>query len=137
MTNLRAWPSSVRLVAVTGLATVLLGVAGGQALTQDVMKVSPETHSVLLENAHVRVLSVVIKPGEEIGMHSHPANVAYYLSDATLRITGADGKVESRSAKTGMAAWSDGAVHTVKNVGTTELREVQIELKGPAPKGAQ
>ena len=46
--------------------------------------------------------------------------------------SGADGKVETRSAKAGMAAWSDGAVHTVKNVGTTDLREVQIELKTPA-----
>jgi len=124
-------------VAAVGFATLLLCVAGSQALTQDIMKVSPETHTVLLENARVRVLSVVIKPGEEIGMHSHPPNVAYYMSDATLRITGADGKVENRSAKAGMAAWSDGAVHTVKNVGTSELREVQIELKAPLTKSAQ
>jgi quercetin dioxygenase-like cupin family protein len=133
MINLRASSSGNRRFAIVGgLTAVLLCVVGTQALTQDIMKVSPETHSVLLENAQVRVLSVVIKPGEEIGMHSHPANVAYYMTDATLKITGADGKVETRSAKAGVAAWSDGAVHTVKNVGTTELREVQIELKTPA-----
>ena len=137
MNKLHASSPVRQSVAAVGLATVFLCVAGSQALTQDIMKVSPETHTVLLENAQVRVLSVVIKPGEEIAMHSHPANVAYYMSDATLRITSADGKVENRSAKAGVAAWSDGAVHTVKNVGTTELREVQIELKAPAAKGAQ
>ena len=137
MNKLHACGPVRQSVAAVGFATLLLCVAGSQALTQDIMKVSPETHAVLLENARVRVFSVVIKPGEEIGMHSHPANVAYYMSDATLRITGADGKVENRSAKAGMATWSDGAVHTVKNVGTTELREVQIELKAPLTKGAQ
>lgn len=96
---------------------------------QDVVAVSPETHQVMLENPEVRVLSVHMQPGEKVAMHSHPRNVVYYLSDATLRITTASGKVEDRVVKAGTAAWSDGSVHAVENIGSTELREVQVEMK--------
>jgi len=85
---------------------VALVVAGGAAPAQDVVKVSPETHAVILDNAHVRVLSVRIKPGEEVAMHSHPPNVVYYLSDARIRLTLSDGKVEDRAVT---AAWRCGA----------------------------
>ena len=121
------------LIMVVAMATIL-SVATGAALAQDVVKVAPETHVVLLENAEVRVLSVLIKPGEKVAIHSHPRNVVYYLSDARIRLTLPDGRVEDRAVTAGMAVWSDGAVHAVENVGTSELREVQVELKAPAPK---
>ena len=114
-------------LTVAALAVALV-VAGGAAPAQDVVKVSPETHAVILDNAHVRVLSVRIKPGEEVAMHSHPPNVVYYLSDARIRLTLSDGKIEDRAVTAGMAVWSDAAVHAAKNVGTSELREVQVEL---------
>ena len=66
-------------------ATMILLVADGAA-AQDVAKVSPETHKVLLENDHVRVFDVRAKPGEKVGMHSHPAGILYYLSDAKLKV---------------------------------------------------
>jgi len=54
---------------------------------QDVVKVSPETHAILLENERVRVLNVHAKPGEKVGMHSHPASTLYYLTDGKLKVT--------------------------------------------------
>ena len=104
---------------------------GTPAPAQDVVKVSPETHVVVLDNAQVRVLRVLIKPGEKVAMHSHPPNVVYYLSDAKIRLSLSDGRVEDRTVKAGMAVWSDGALHAAENMGATELNEVQIELKGP------
>lgn len=44
----------------------LLLAAAMSAQSQDVVKVSPETHTVLLENAKVRVLDVHVKPGEKV-----------------------------------------------------------------------
>jgi hypothetical protein len=52
-----------------------------------VVKVSPETHRLLLENDRLRVLAVQAKPGEKIAMHSHPVGIHYYLSNAKLKIT--------------------------------------------------
>ena len=99
---------------------------------QDVVKVSPETHKVLLENEHVRVLDVHAKPGEKVGMHSHPASTLYYLTDGKLKVTYPDGRTEERSVKAGTAVWSEAVTHAVENVGANDFHEVHIEIKQPS-----
>lgn len=106
------------------------------AMAQDVMKVAPDTHKVLLENDEVRVLSVLIKPGEKVPMHSHPANVGYFLGPAKVKLTLPDGTTQEREIKADVASWSGPATHAVENIGATDLREVQIELKRPVGKSA-
>ncbi len=115
-------------------AAVALFFVAGTAQAQDVVKVAggPETHKVALENAHVRVLEGRIAPGQKVGMHSHPANVVYYLTDAKMKYTSPDGKSEVREAKAGSTRWSEPVTHAVENVGTTEVRLIQIELKPAA-----
>ena len=116
------------LCAVVSVA-VVLSFALGVLYAQDVMKVGADTHSVLLENDNVRVLKVSIKPGGKVPMHSHTHNVAYYLSDAKVKITMPDGKTAERELKAGTSSWSEAVTHAVENVGSTELQEIQIELK--------
>jgi len=123
--------NSRRMLLGVPLATLLLLIATGSALAQDVMKVSPETHKVLLENDQVRVLDARMKPGEKVAMHSHPPNVVYFLTDGKIKITYPDGKTEEREVKAGVAGWSEGVTHAAENVGTTEFHELQIELKKP------
>jgi beta-alanine degradation protein BauB len=118
-----------RMLMKMPLTTLLLFVAAATALAQDVVRVSPETHRVLLENAQARVLDVHVKPGEKVGMHSHPASILYYLTDAKLKITYPDGKTEERDVKAGTAVASDAVTHTAENIGATELHEVHTELK--------
>jgi quercetin dioxygenase-like cupin family protein len=125
---------SPRVIVSVLLSIVLTVVGAVRAAAQDVVKVSPETHSVLFENDQVRVLDVHVKPGETVGMHSHPAGILYYLTDATLKITSADGKHETREVKAGTAVWSEAVTHAAENVGPTELHEVQTELKAAAKK---
>jgi quercetin dioxygenase-like cupin family protein len=104
------------------------------AQAQDVVKVSPETHAVLFENYQVRVLDVHVKPGEKVGMHSHPASVLYYPTDGKLKITYPDGRTEEREIKAGTAVWSDAVTHAAENIGSTEFHEVHTELKRAAKK---
>jgi hypothetical protein len=80
-------------------STLLLFHTAETASAQDVVGVLPETHKVLLKNSQVRVLDVHVKPGEKVAMHSHPASILYYLSDAKLQITCPDGRVERRKVK--------------------------------------
>jgi quercetin dioxygenase-like cupin family protein len=108
---------------------LFFAVAAGIAVAQDVVKVSPQNHKVLLENDRVRVLSVRLKPGEKAVMHSHPASVIYYLSDAKVRVTYPDGKTQDRECRKGSAVWAQPVTHAVENIGTTDLLEVQTELK--------
>ena len=109
--------------------TLFLAVTTGMLLAQDVEKVSPESHKVLLNNDQVRVLQVRLKPGEKVGMHSHPASVLYYLTNAKVRITLPDGKTQVRECKAGTAAFAPPVTHAVENIGKTDLIEVQTELK--------
>ena len=116
------------LWAVVSVA-ILISFALGVLYAQDVMKVGADTHTVLLENDNVRVLKVSIKPGGKVPMHSHPHNVGYYLTDAKVGITMPDGKSQERELKAGSSAWNEAVTHAVENIGSTELQEIQIELK--------
>ncbi len=129
----RIWHKGAKMRRVLFL-TGFLCLAASTALAQDPVKVSPNTHKVLLENDRVRVLDVRVKPGEKQPMHSHPANVVYFLSDAKVKFTYPDGKTEVREGKAGAARWNEAVTHAAENVGTAELHLVQVELKGPAKK---
>ena len=118
------------IVAWAVFATSLLLVAA-RATAQDVAKVSPETHKVLLENDHVRVLDFHVKPGEKVGVHSHPASIVYYLTDAKAKYTYPDGRTEERTVKAGATFWIEAVRHDVENVGANEFHGVHIELKEP------
>lgn len=115
-------------------ATVALFVVTGTAVAQDVTTVAggTETHKVLLDNANVRVLDVRLPPGQKVAMHSHPANVTYFVTDAKFKVTSPDGKTGEREFKAGEARWNEAVTHAVENVGTTEVHLVQTELKGAA-----
>ena len=113
-------------------ATVALFFAVGTALAQDPVEVSPNTHKVVLENDRVRVLDIRQKPGEKSPMHSHPAVVIYFLTDAKTKFTYPDGKTEVREGKAGQALWRGPETHATENVGTTEEHVLLVELKGAA-----
>ena len=80
-------------------ATCVLAVGLAPLAAQDVAGVSPETHKLLLDNEHARVFDVRVKPGERVGMHTHPAGVVYFMSDAKLRITYPDGAGGAHGAR--------------------------------------
>jgi beta-alanine degradation protein BauB len=104
------------------------------APSQDVVKVAGDSHRVIFENEHVRVLAVDMKPGQVAPMHSHPDSVSYFLTDGKLKVTLPDGKTIERNPKAGAAAWSDAVTHEAQNIGTTEFQQVQIELKPQTPR---
>jgi len=123
--------------AIVGAALLLTSAVYGAtrpAPPQDVVKVADDSHTVIFENDHVRVLSVHFKPGQVAAMHSHPENVSYFLTDGKLKITLQDGTVIERSPKAGTAGWSDAVTHEAQNIGATDFEQIQIELKPPTPK---
>ena len=99
------------------------------ATAQDMVKVAPKNCTVVLDNDHVRVVRVVIKPGEKLAMHSHGPHIVYALISGKTKYTLPDGKTEEREIKAGTAVWSDGVTHIAENIGTTETRALVVELK--------
>ena len=84
---------------------------------------------VRLENDRVRVQEHFVKVGETIAMHSHPDKVIYALNDWKVRETLLDGTTRVVEGKAGTARWGKATQHAVENIGTTEVRNIVIELK--------
>jgi hypothetical protein len=110
----------------------------------DAMAAAASSHRVLLENERVRVLEVVVKPGEREPVHTHrwpslmfithPAKLRYIPAivlgnDVQL---GAEEIVAAGPKPTGTATprWlPPEGPHAVVNIDTTEYRALRIELK--------
>src|SRR5215831_20608329 len=89
----------------------------------------------LVDNPTVRVLSAFDRPHQKTALHKHDYNrVMIYLTAGDLDVTAEDGKVEHQHWKTGDVAWSvGGPLHVSENVGTADLRIIEVEIKKPAP----
>jgi quercetin dioxygenase-like cupin family protein len=96
---------------------------------QDVAKVSPETVKVILENDKVRVIESTIPPGAVQAKHSHPATIVYYLSSATVKSEGPDGKPVVTERHAGDVAYREPLTHSSENVGKTPAKTLVIEFK--------
>jgi len=100
------------------------------AVAQDPCALKPDTCSVKLENERVRVYEWIIKPGDKEPMHTHPELVVYVLTDGKIRTYGPDGKVlREREIKAGDTFWMGPQKHMTENIGTTEHRELIVEIK--------
>ena len=96
----------------------------------DPVKVDPKRYQVLLDNAQVRVLRATYAPHDTGVLHQHDRDrVTVYLTDSELRITGADGKVETRRTQRGQAGWGGVAKHQEQNVSATPFEVIAVELK--------
>ena len=96
---------------------------------QDPVKLAPDKCKVLLENDRVRVVDIRLKPGEKLGMHSHPAAVTYFLSDGKGKTSYPDGRINELEVKAGQTTWSEPVAHANENVGMTELHVLIVEMK--------
>ena len=119
-----------RLMLVVGL--LLPTLAAVPAMAQDAVKVDPKHYKVEFENAQVRVLRITYGPHEKSVMHSHPANVAIFLTDGQARFTLPDGKTQDAPVKAGTTEWDGGGKHLPENTGDKPFELILVELKGKA-----
>jgi quercetin dioxygenase-like cupin family protein len=103
------------------------------ASAQDAAKVDPNHYKIETENARVRVLRVHYGPHEKSVMHSHPASVAIFLTDGSIRFTGPDGKAQDATVKAGQAQYTPPQAHNPENTGDAPFDLILVELKGGAP----
>jgi len=108
----------------------------------DALVAAPEFHSLVFENDDVRVLATVIGPGQTVPVHTHRwPSVLHVLSAGHFVRRDGEGRVLGDTRETG-AVPAPGAVvwieamppHTVENVDSTELRLLNVELKGRSAK---
>jgi hypothetical protein len=101
----------------------------------DAVVAAPAHHTVLLENAQVRVLDTRIVPGDTVPLHTHRwPSVLLVLSWSDFVRCDEHGAVmlDSRAAKmtSPKAAWSPALPpHTLENIGGREIHIISVELK--------
>ena len=111
------------------IAMGILLLAANIARAQDPVTVSPEHYKVEIDNNQVRVLRHTGGAGAKDPMHSHPANVVVYLTDADYKTTSSDGKTAENHRKKGMAAFNEAVTHSRENLSANPFEIIQIELK--------
>ena len=116
------------LGAVLGSATTFARSTATTA-SQDAVKVSPQLYNVRLENDRVRVLEYRMRPGQTEPTHDHPPFVVYFLNDAVVRSTAADGSKSETKVTRGDVGWRENTTHTIENAGTTDIHALIIEPK--------
>jgi beta-alanine degradation protein BauB len=122
-----------KTLVLTAIGAVVVGVALSAVRqrddTLDPIRVAPDSHKVAFENMFVRVLEVRVRPGSVEPRHRHPHGLSVYLASQDTRIT-VDGRApQVTHREAGSFAWSDAVIHTVENVGSTEMHVLRIELK--------
>jgi mannose-6-phosphate isomerase-like protein (cupin superfamily) len=101
---------------------------------QDAVKVDPQHYTVVSENDQVRILKAHYGPHEKSVMHSHPATVAVFLTDAKGQFTFPDGKKQDFDVKAGQSQYQAASTHLPENTGDKEMEVIVVELKGNAAK---
>ena len=115
------------------LAMVCVVAIASVSRAQDPTKVGPEIYKSIFENDRVRANMITFKPGARIAMHSHPDHLLYWLKGGTLRITNQGEKPTDVTGKDGDVMFLPAVSHMAENIGKTEVKIFQVELKEPAP----
>ncbi len=118
----------------TRLAQLILVLlfTSGIVQAQDMAKVAPDNIKVTLDNEKVRVMEMLLKPGDKIPMHSHPAHIVCPITPGIIKSILPDGKVREIELKPGQSMWGEPMVHA--NEAVTDVHLMFIELKEPVKK---
>jgi hypothetical protein len=110
------------------------GESKAQGTATDPVAVEQEPHHrVIFENQYVRVLDVVLHPGETTLFHRHALdNVPIQLSDATVERQFPGEDWAASPAKEGSVGFVGGSkspyIHRIRNTGATVFHVVDVEI---------
>ena len=96
----------------------------------DSLVVCKDTQKLILENQFVRVIEERVPPGVAQPKHRHAHGVLIPLANSDIEsVDDPGGQPTQRHLQFGEAGWREPVIHTVRNVGTTELLNIRIEVK--------
>ena len=101
------------------------------------VEVLPETYKFILDNDYIRLLEISTKPGKRDEIHSHQVNAWYAIKGAKLRLYTADGESKDVEITPSMAKFQDAAMHSMENIGDTDLKLIMVESKDKIPPAFQ
>ena len=123
-----------RSATITLCFTALLYFSPSVAFAQNApptYEADPSVYKIIFEDQNFRVISATWKAGVTDKAHSHTApSVGYFVTDCTLRLRSADGKMVELNPKAGGSmAVANTPSHTTENAGSKECQAVLVERK--------
>jgi hypothetical protein len=91
-----------------------------------------DTTKVVLENNKLKVTEYSSSPGNGVcgeGKHTHAPHLTIFLTDAKVKLTTPDGKVQDFDLKSGTTFWSEAETHIAINNGKKPAKMYLVELK--------
>src|SRR5688572_16606907 len=91
-----------------------------------------DTIRVILENDKLKVTEYTSTPGKDVcgkGKHTHTPHLSILLTDAIVRETTSDGKIQDFDLNSGATFWSEAGTHIAINNGNKPVKAYIIEVK--------
>jgi len=79
----------------------------------------------------IKLYEVTLKPGDSVGLHTHPDHVLYVVQGGKAVITPKDGEPQVSELPTGAALVFPALTHQGKNIGTTTIRLLVADIYRP------
>ncbi len=98
----------------------------------DPVKVEANVISRILgDTLGVKFYELMIKPGDSVGLHSHPDHLVYVVEGGFVELKNKEGKAMPTEFKTGMGVMVGPDIHSGKNTGTTTIKMVVADIYRP------
>jgi len=79
----------------------------------------------------IKLYEVTLKPGDSVGLHTHPDHVLYVVQGGKAVITPKDGEPQVTDLPTGAALVFPTLTHQGKNIGTTTIKLLVADIYRP------
>jgi quercetin dioxygenase-like cupin family protein len=99
--------------------------------SRSVTSISPKLYKTLADTLNIKMLEGTYQPGDSSIMHAHPDFALYVLEGSSVELTMTDGAKQTIDFKKGMAVILPAATHSAKNIGTTRLKLIVVEVNRP------
>jgi quercetin dioxygenase-like cupin family protein len=86
---------------------------------------------VLADTLNVKLYELVAKPGDSVGLHTHPDHILYVVDGGTLEIKLKDGTLNVLEVKPGMGFMLGPETHSAKIGGATTVKLVVADIYRP------
>ena len=118
-------------VAVEGVKTEATAMPAYDA-AMDPIKVEANIISrILADTLGVKFYELSIKPGDTVGMHTHPDHLVYVVDGGMVELRNKDGKVQPVEFVTGSGVVIGPDTHAGKNTGTTTIKLLVADIYRP------
>lgn len=94
----------------------------------DATKVASALYKLKSDTLGLRLIEINYKPGQSSAMHSHGDQALYVTEAGKGEFKGKDGTKNVMEFKKGMSMVVPGDTHSVKNIGTTTLKAILVEI---------